>query len=164
MSVYRAGQQAAAEGSYHPAARIAFIADAEQEMVPVGRAEVRRFAVEVLTVARNPLENLSAWTIGSWSVAAAAALSLIALYGTESKTVKPAGWVLDAHWITVIAFAGIGGVCRWVDYQLNKDRADRCQELSDRIKELDKRAPVVASEGLSKADAPVAPASSESAR
>jgi hypothetical protein len=132
------------ERMYHPGAPIALISEQEQEMVPVGRAEVRQFAAEVLTVARNPLENLSAWTIGSWSIAATAALSLVVLYGTKSSTVKAAGWVLDAHWIAVIAFLGIGGVCRWMDSKLRADRVDQCRELSDRIKAVDKRAPVVA--------------------
>jgi hypothetical protein len=146
MSVYRAGSGSAGNGqsSYHPAARIAFISDEEQEMVPVGRAEVRRFAVEVLAVARNPLENLSAWYIGSWSIAATAALSLAALYGTKSKTVKPARWVLDAHWIAVIAFLGIGFVCWYVDHKLRGERTDRCKDLSDRIKAVDRRAPLAA--------------------
>lgn len=145
MSIYRPGNESAENsqsGSYHPGARIAFISDEEQEMVPVGRAEVRRFAAEVVAVARNPLENLSAWYIGSWSIAATAALSLAALYGTKSKTVKSAGWVLDAHWIAVIAFIGIGGVCWYVDYKLRGERTDRCKDLSDRIKEVDERAPL----------------------
>jgi hypothetical protein len=141
MSVYRSGQESSG-GSFHPAPVIAFISDEEQEMVPVGRAEVRRFAAEVLTVARNPFENLSAWMIGSWSISATAALSLIVLYGTESKTTKPARWVLDAHWLVVLTFAGIGGVWWWVDRKLRTDRTDRCKELSDRIKAVDQRAPV----------------------
>ena len=105
-------------GNDHPAARIAFISETEQEMVPVGRAEIRRFAAEVLTVVKNPVEGASAWAVACGGIAVAAALSLITLYGTKSKTSQPATWVLAAHWVVVLTFSGIGIFSWWVDSKL----------------------------------------------
>jgi hypothetical protein len=143
MSFYGADHEDEERGSYHPAPRIAFISDAEQEMVPVGRAEIRRFADEVLTVIRNPLDNLSAWAIGCWGTSVTAMLSLATLYGTKSKTSQPQTWVLAAHWVVMLTFAGVGFICWWVDHKLGDEQMDSCKELSDRIRAVDKRAPVV---------------------
>jgi hypothetical protein len=126
--------------TFAPQTPHAWVSPEHEETVPVRRTEIKEFADEVLRIARNPLENASAWAAGLLTLSVSAGLSLAAIATTATNVPT---WVYTAHGAVLFGGATAAWFAHWVNRKQRADSESRAELLADRIRACDERAPRV---------------------